>query len=81
MAEIRFLGCDNDVFCSSVQARAAEFEQATGHQLTVQLLDNDFYYANKLADFLGGEQPGGRLHVGAGAGVGAARPGVRAPAG
>jgi multiple sugar transport system substrate-binding protein len=57
MAEIRFLGCDNDVFCSSVQARAAEFEQATGHQLTVRLLDNDFYYANKLADFLGGEHP------------------------
>jgi len=57
MAEIRFLGCDNDVFCSSIQARAAEFEQATGHQLTVRLLDNDFYYANKLADFLGGEHP------------------------
>ena len=57
MAEIRFLGCDNDVFCSSVQARAAEFEQASGHKLTVQLLENDFYYANKLADFLGGESP------------------------
>jgi hypothetical protein len=30
MAEVRFLGCDNDVFRSSVQARAAEFEQASG---------------------------------------------------
>jgi multiple sugar transport system substrate-binding protein len=57
MAEVRFLGCDNDVFCSSVQARAAEFERASGHQLTVRLLDNDFYYANKLADYLGGERP------------------------
>ncbi len=57
MAEVRFLGCDNDVFCSHVQARAAEFEQASGHKLTVQLLDNDFYYANKLTDYLGGESP------------------------
>jgi multiple sugar transport system substrate-binding protein len=57
MAEVRFLGCDNDVFCSNVQARAAEFEQASGHKLTVQLLDNDFYYANQLADYLGGESP------------------------
>jgi hypothetical protein len=48
MAEVRFLGCDNDVFCGHVQARAAEFEQASGHKLTVRLLDNDFNYANKL---------------------------------
>lgn len=57
MAEVRFLGCDNDVFCSHVQARAQEFEQASGHKLTVRLLDNDFYYANKLTDYLGGESP------------------------
>ena len=57
MAEISFLGCDNDVFCSNVAARAAEFEQASGHKLTVRLLDNDFYYANKLTDYLGGERP------------------------
>jgi multiple sugar transport system substrate-binding protein len=57
MAEVRFLGCDNDVFCASVQARAAEFEQASGHKLTVRLLDNDFYYANKLTDYLGGASP------------------------
>jgi multiple sugar transport system substrate-binding protein len=57
MAEVRFLGCDNDVFCASVQARAAEFEQASGHKLSVQLLDNDFYYANKLTDYLGGQRP------------------------
>jgi hypothetical protein len=30
MAEVRFLGCDNDVFCANVQARATEFEQASG---------------------------------------------------
>jgi multiple sugar transport system substrate-binding protein len=57
MAEVRFLGCDNDVFCSNVEARAAEFEQASGHKLTVQLLGNDFYYANDLAAYLGGEHP------------------------
>jgi multiple sugar transport system substrate-binding protein len=57
MAEVRFLGCDNDVFCSHVQARAQEFEQASGHKLTVRLLDNDFYYANKLTDYLGGQNP------------------------
>jgi multiple sugar transport system substrate-binding protein len=57
MAEIRFLGCDNDVFCGNVETYAAEFEQASGHKLTVQLLGNDFYYANKLADYLGGESP------------------------
>jgi multiple sugar transport system substrate-binding protein len=56
MAEVRFLGCDNDVFCSSVQAHAADFEQASGHKLTVQLLDNDFYYANHLTEYLGGER-------------------------
>jgi multiple sugar transport system substrate-binding protein len=57
MAELRFLGCDNDVFCSNVKAYAAEFERASGHKLTVELLDNDFYYANKLADYLGKENP------------------------
>jgi multiple sugar transport system substrate-binding protein len=31
MAEVRFLGCDNDVFCSSVAAHAAEFQHAAGH--------------------------------------------------
>jgi multiple sugar transport system substrate-binding protein len=56
MAEVRFLGCDNDVFCSSVQAHAADFEQASGHKLAVQLLDNDFYYANHLTEYLGGER-------------------------
>ncbi len=57
MAEVRFLGCDNDVFCSHVQAHATEFEQAYGHKLAVRLLDNDFYYANKLTDYLGGDSP------------------------
>jgi hypothetical protein len=57
MAEVRFLGCDNDVFCSSVAAHAAEFQQASGHRVTVQLLGNDHYYTNKLADYLGGDNP------------------------
>ncbi len=57
MAEVRFLGCDNHVFCGRVQAHAPEFEQAYGHRLAVQLLENDFYYANKLTDYLGGDSP------------------------
>ena len=57
MAEVRFLGCDNDVFCSSVAAHAAEFQHASGHRVTVQLLGNDHYYTNKLADYLGGDNP------------------------
>ncbi len=57
MAEIRFLGCDNDVFCASVAARAAEFEQLSGHRVTVRLLGNDDYYTNKLSPYLGGASP------------------------
>jgi multiple sugar transport system substrate-binding protein len=57
MAEIRFLGCDNDVFCASVAARAAEFEQLSGHRVTVRLLGNDDYYTNKLSPYLGGPSP------------------------
>ena len=57
MAEVRFLGCDNDVFCSNVAAYAAEFRQASGHQVTVQLLGNDHYYTNKLTEYLGGDRP------------------------
>ena len=57
MAEVRFLGCDNDVFCSNVAARAAEFQRISGHRVTVQLLGNDDYYTNKRASYLGGDQP------------------------
>jgi multiple sugar transport system substrate-binding protein len=57
MAEVRFLGCDNDVFCGNVVAYAAEFEKISGHKVTTQLLDNDFYYANKLDEYLGAESP------------------------
>jgi multiple sugar transport system substrate-binding protein len=57
MAEIRFLGCDNDVFCANVAARAAEFEQLSGHRVTVRLLGNDDYYTNKLSPYLGGASP------------------------
>jgi multiple sugar transport system substrate-binding protein len=57
MAEVRFLGCDNDVFCGHVAAHAAEFEQISGHKLTTQLLDNDYYYTNELAGYLGGDSP------------------------
>jgi multiple sugar transport system substrate-binding protein len=57
MAQVRFLGCDNDVFCSSVVAHAAEFEHMSGHKVTAQLLGNDYYYANKLDEYLGGDSP------------------------
>ena len=57
MAEIRFLGCDNDVFCANVAARAAEFERVSGHRVTVRLLGNDDYYTNKLSPYLGGASP------------------------
>lgn len=57
MAEVRFLGCDNDVFCGNVAARAAEFEQLSGHRVTVRLLGNDDYYTNKLSPYLGGASP------------------------
>jgi multiple sugar transport system substrate-binding protein len=45
------------VFCSNVAAHAAEFERISGHRVTVQLLGNDDYYTNKLASYLGGDQP------------------------
>ena len=49
MTRIRFLGCDQDAFCASVARHVAEFEEASGHRVGVQLLDNDEYFTNKLA--------------------------------
>ena len=57
MTRIRFLGCDQDAFCASVARHVAEFEEASGHRVGVQLLDNDEYFTNKLAPYLGGEDP------------------------
>src|ERR1039458_2986683 len=60
MADIRFLGCDQDAFCASVARHVSEFEEASGHRVDVQLIDNDEYFTNKLAPYLDGEEPRGR---------------------
>lgn len=57
MADIRFLGCDQDAFCASVARHVSEFEEASGHRVDVQLIDNDEYFTNKLAPYLDGEEP------------------------
>jgi multiple sugar transport system substrate-binding protein len=57
MGEIRFLGCDQDAYCASVARHVAEFEERSGHQVHVQLIDNDEYFANQLGPYLGGDAP------------------------
>src|SRR5664279_2071336 len=57
MGRIRFLGCDQDAYCSSVARHVAEFEEASGHQVDVQLIDNDEYFSNQLDVYLGGANP------------------------
>jgi multiple sugar transport system substrate-binding protein len=57
MGRIRFLGCDQDAYCASVARHVAEFEEASGHQVDVQLIDNDEYFSNQLDLYLGGEEP------------------------
>ncbi|MGA3221241.1 MAG: extracellular solute-binding protein, partial [Acidimicrobiales bacterium] len=57
MGEIRFLGCDQDAFCASVERHVAEFEEASGHRVHVQLIDNDEYFSNQLTPYLDGDDP------------------------
>ncbi len=57
MGRIRFLGCDQDAYCASVARHVHEFEEATGHRVDVQLIDNDEYFSNQLDAYLGGESP------------------------
>lgn len=57
MGTIRFLGCDQDAYCASVERHVGEFEEATGHTVHVQLIDNDEYFSNKLGKYLGGDEP------------------------
>ena len=57
MGEIRFLGCEQDAYCASVARHVAEFEERSGHQVHVQLVDNDEYFANQLGPYLGGDAP------------------------
>ncbi len=57
MADIRFLGCDQDAYCASVARHVAEFEETSGHRVDVRLIDNDDYFTNELAQYLEGEDP------------------------
>lgn len=57
MADVRFLGCNQDAFCASVARHIGEFEEASGHRVDVRLIDNDEYFTNKLAPYLDGEDP------------------------
>jgi multiple sugar transport system substrate-binding protein len=57
MADIRFLGCDQDAFCASVARHVNEFEEDSGHRVDVQLIDNDAYFTNELTPYLEGEDP------------------------
>jgi 8-oxo-dGTP pyrophosphatase MutT (NUDIX family) len=46
-----------DAFCASVARHLSEFEEASGHRVDVQLIDNDEYFTNELAPYLDGEDP------------------------
>lgn len=57
MGEIRFLGCDQDAYCASVKRHVGEFEEASGHRVHIQLIDNDEYFSNELTPYLGSDDP------------------------
>jgi hypothetical protein len=52
MAKLTFLGCDQDAYCASVARHIRAFEEASGHQVRLQILGNDEYFANGLARYL-----------------------------
>ena len=57
MADVRFLGCDQDAFCAVWPGTSASLRrlQVTGSMS--RLIDNDEYFTNKLAPYLDGEDP------------------------
>jgi len=57
VGRIRFLGCDQDAYCASVQRHVSEFEESSGHQVDIELIDNDEYFSNQLDTYLDGEEP------------------------
>jgi multiple sugar transport system substrate-binding protein len=57
MAELTFLGCDQDAYCASVERHIGEFEEATGHSVRVRILASDEYFANDLDAYLTGDSP------------------------
>jgi multiple sugar transport system substrate-binding protein len=57
MAKLTFLGCDTDAYCASVARHLRSFEESTGHQVQLRILDNDEYFANRLGPYLEGANP------------------------
>jgi multiple sugar transport system substrate-binding protein len=57
MAELTFLGCDQDAYCASVERHVREFEEASGHSVSVRILASDEYFANDLDAYLAGDAP------------------------
>jgi hypothetical protein len=57
MAKLTFLGCDQDAYCASVARHIRSFEESSGHQVQVRILDNDEYFSNRLGPYLEGETP------------------------
>jgi multiple sugar transport system substrate-binding protein len=55
MAKLTFLGCDQDAYCASVARHVRSFEEASGHQVQLRILDNDEYFANRLGAYLEGD--------------------------
>ncbi len=57
MAELTFLGCDQDAYCASVELHISEFEELSGHTVRVRTLASDEYFTNRLDPYLTGDAP------------------------
>jgi multiple sugar transport system substrate-binding protein len=57
MTDIRFLGPDTDAFVESVQRHAREFEDRTGLNLDLRIVESDLYFSNRIHPFLAGDDP------------------------
>jgi multiple sugar transport system substrate-binding protein len=57
VAELTFLGCDQDAYCASLERHVGEFEEASGHAVNVRILGSDEYFTNQLDAHLSGDSP------------------------
>jgi multiple sugar transport system substrate-binding protein len=57
MADLTFLGCDQDAYCASVERHIDEFEEASGHTVRLRILGSDEYFTNRLDPYLTGDAP------------------------
>ena len=57
MAELTFLGCDQDAYCASIERHVREFEESSGHAVDVRILGSDEYFTNRLDPYLTGDTP------------------------